>query len=219
MSERMTMSCGDRIDASGSFPASVYTKNNIRQITGEGDDNPSLVEPGSGHPVTSPSPFLPAEILALILQSRSKRCEDRKAWRKIVNVLLSCSLVSRAWYEAARAVLYQDIRLFRVNSVRLLLCTVRERFGGHCPTHTLQFMHPEPHQCNKKQPEEHATLAGEIVACCPETQVPCRRVWLPVLHQQHVPPRVPVFEGAQSIWAEPPHPCPSSIAFMQSRVL
>ncbi|KAG1882750.1 hypothetical protein F4604DRAFT_351384 [Suillus subluteus] len=168
MAERMTMSYGDRIDASGSFPASVDTKDNIRQITGAGNDNPSLVEPGSGHLVTSLSPFLPAEILALILQPRSKWYEGRKAWRKIVNVLLSCSLVSRAWYEAARAVLYHDIRLFRINSLRLLLCTVHERFGGHCPTHTLQFMHHEPHRCNKKHPQEHATLAGELVACCPE---------------------------------------------------
>lgn len=79
-----------------------------------------------------------------------------------MNVLLRSSLVSRAWYEAARAVLYQHIRLSRINSLRLLLCTVRERFGGHCPTHTLQFIHQWP------QSKEYATLAGEIVACCPE---------------------------------------------------
>ncbi|KAG2344475.1 hypothetical protein BDR05DRAFT_188806 [Suillus weaverae] len=162
------MSSGDGIDASGLFPASVDTKDNMRQIIGEDHDNPSLVEPGSGHPVTSLSPFLPAEILALILQPRRKRCEDREAWREIVNVLLSCTLVSRAWYEAARAVLYQDIRLSRVNSLRLLLCTVRERFGGHCPAHTLQFMYCSPHRRYKKQPKEYTTLAGEIVACCPE---------------------------------------------------
>jgi hypothetical protein len=79
-----------------------------------------------------------------------------------VNVLLRSSLVSRAWYEAARAVLYQHIRLSRINSLRLLLCTVRERFGGHCPAHTLQFVHLWP------ESKEYATLAGEIVACCPE---------------------------------------------------
>lgn len=86
----------------------------------------------------------------------------------MVDVLLNCSLVSKAWYEAARVVLYQDIRLSRVNSLRLLLCTVRERFGGYCPAHTLQFMYCSPHRLNKKQSKEYATLAGEIVACCPE---------------------------------------------------
>jgi hypothetical protein len=162
------MSTGDGIEASGSFPASVDTKDNIRQIIGEGNNDPSLAEPGSGHPITSLSPFLPAEILALILQPRWKRCEERETWKNIVNVLLNCSLVSRDWYEAARAVLYQDIRLSRVNSLRLLLHTVRERFGGYCPARTLQFMYLSPHRRNKKQPTEYATLAGEIVACCPE---------------------------------------------------
>ncbi|KAG1818550.1 uncharacterized protein BJ212DRAFT_1346187 [Suillus subaureus] len=163
MAERITMSSDDRIDAFGSFPAFVDTTDNIRQITGEGNDISSVVQPGSRHPVTSLSPFLPAEILALILQPRWKRCEDRKTWKKIVNVLLSCSLVSRAWCQAARVVLYQDIRLFRSNSLRLLLCTVRERFGGHCPTHTLQFM-----DRSMRQSKVHTTLAAEIVACCPE---------------------------------------------------
>ncbi|KAG1901349.1 uncharacterized protein F5891DRAFT_979527 [Suillus fuscotomentosus] len=114
------MSSDDGVDASGSFFASVDTKDNI---IGEGNDNSSLIKPCSRHPVTSLSSFLPAEILALILQPRWKRCEDREVWKKIVDVLLNCSLVSRAWYEAARAVLYQDIRLSRVNSLRLLLCT------------------------------------------------------------------------------------------------
>lgn len=161
------MSSDNEIYASGSFPASIDTKDNQRQTSGEGSDNPSLVEPGSQHPVASLSPFLPAEILGLILQPRWKQREDRETWKKIVNVLLSCSLVSRAWYHAARAVLYQDIRLSQVNSLRLLLCTVRERFGGHCPAHTLQFMYRSPHQRNQQQPKEYATLAGEIVACCP----------------------------------------------------
>ncbi|KAG1842988.1 hypothetical protein DFJ58DRAFT_805196 [Suillus subalutaceus] len=162
------MSSSDGIDASGSFPASVDTEDNIRQMIGEDNDSPSLVEPGSGHPVTSLSPLLPAEILLLILQPGWKRCEDRETWKEIVNVLLSCTLVSRAWYEAARAVLYQDIRLSQVNSLRLFLSTVRERFGGHCSARSLQFMYCSPHRRNKKQPKEYATLAGEIVACCPE---------------------------------------------------
>lgn len=131
----------------------------------------SLVEPGSdSYLVTLPSSsrFLPAEILALIL--RWDRCEERDAWREMANIMLSCSLVSKAWYEAARVVLFKDIRICEVESLRLLLRTVRESFGGHCPTHVLHLSYPWLYLArgSREQVKEFRTLATEFVACCPE---------------------------------------------------
>lgn len=141
----------------------------MRQMIVESNIPSSLLEPGSdSHLVTSPSssPFLPAEILALIL--RWDRCGGRKAWRKMANIMLSCSLVSKAWYEAARVVLFKDIRLCEVESVRLLLRTVRESFGGHCPAHVLHLSYPWLHLRLLEKVHEFRTLATEFVACCPE---------------------------------------------------
>ncbi|KAG1718375.1 hypothetical protein EDB19DRAFT_1984693 [Suillus lakei] len=138
---------------------------NMRQIIGE--SNSLLVTPGSdSHLVTSPSssPLLPAEILALIL--RWDRCEEIEAWREMVNTMVSCSLVSKAWYEAARAVLFQDIRLYNLESLRLLLRTVRERFGGHCPAHALHLSYPWLYLGPREHVMEFRALASEFVACC-----------------------------------------------------
>ncbi|OAX41402.1 hypothetical protein K503DRAFT_502344 [Rhizopogon vinicolor AM-OR11-026] len=120
------------------------------------------------HPVTSPSPLLPVEILVLILQPQWKRCEDIITWNDMVNVMLSCSLALRTLYAIARANLYNDIRLpSRLKSLRLFLRTVRESFGGHCPAHALHVI--QDMLWDRCEPaKKYAMLAEEIISCCTE---------------------------------------------------
>ncbi|OJA18083.1 hypothetical protein AZE42_09061, partial [Rhizopogon vesiculosus] len=117
--------------------------------------------------VTSHLPLLPVEILDQILQPQWKQCEDINTWREMANVMLSCSLTSRTLHTIARACLYNDIRLYRHNSLCLFLRTVRESFGGHCPAHALHFVQvlPSDHHWWAKQ---YAMLAEEIISCCTE---------------------------------------------------
>ncbi|KAG1742287.1 uncharacterized protein EDB91DRAFT_1247688 [Suillus paluster] len=68
--------------------------------------------------------------------------------------------------------MYKDIEHSRIKSLRLLLRTVHKSFGGHGPAHALhftcyfmQFLSPLG---DKVERNEYPTLAGEIVACCPE---------------------------------------------------
>ncbi|KAG0695947.1 hypothetical protein DFH29DRAFT_1083155 [Suillus ampliporus] len=59
------------------------------EMARENNHNSPLVE-ASQNLATSISPFLPAEILALVLEPQWKRSEDRKTWREMANILLSC---------------------------------------------------------------------------------------------------------------------------------
>ncbi|KAG2144203.1 hypothetical protein DEU56DRAFT_790705 [Suillus clintonianus] len=131
----------------------------------EMSDKFSLVET-SQDPIISPSPHLPAEILSLIL-SRSFRTTH--SFRDVIDVLLSCCLVSKAWCGPAREMLYRSIPLSQLESLCLLLRTVRsESFGGLCPALALHFRPLFPEFPLKKEIRKFATLAGEIVVCCPK---------------------------------------------------
>ncbi|KAG0703742.1 hypothetical protein DFH29DRAFT_415230 [Suillus ampliporus] len=125
----------------------------------------------SQDPITSHSPPLPAEILSLILESQfSSPLITTEAWREIIDVLLSCSLVSKPWGEVAGEVLYRCIRLFQFESLRLLVRTVRSKnFGGHCPARALYFKPQFSLSGNHtRQLKKFSTFAAEIVACSPK---------------------------------------------------
>ncbi|KAG2151476.1 hypothetical protein DEU56DRAFT_778105 [Suillus clintonianus] len=134
-------------------------------------DKFSLVET-SQDPIISPSPHLPAEILSLILSKilpSSVKLWTTHLLRGFTHVLLSCCLVSKAWCGPAREMLYKSIRLSQLKSLPLLLRTVRsESFGGHCPALALHFRPSFPELAVFKEIRQFATLAGEIVVCCPK---------------------------------------------------
>ncbi|KAG2144212.1 hypothetical protein DEU56DRAFT_790755 [Suillus clintonianus] len=137
----------------------------------EMSDKFSLVET-SQDPIISPSPRLPAEILSLILSRilpSSVKLWTTHLLRDFIHVLLSCCLVSKAWCGPAREMLYKSIRLSQLESLYLLLRTVRsESFGGHCPAFALHFRPSFPDFALIKDIRKFATLAGEIVVCCPK---------------------------------------------------
>ncbi|KAG1882702.1 hypothetical protein F4604DRAFT_1742314 [Suillus subluteus] len=109
------------------------------------------------------SPHLPTEILSQILISLPLLTQwTSNTWRKMMDVLLSCCHVSKTWCEVAREILYRCIQLSQIESLRLLLRTVRsDSFGGLFPARALYF------KARFSTDKEFATLAGEIVACCP----------------------------------------------------
>ncbi|KAG1855863.1 hypothetical protein C8R48DRAFT_776233 [Suillus tomentosus] len=130
-------------------------------------------------PIAS-SPHLPTEILfrILILQPLVTQWTCPNACREMMNILLRCCRVSKAWCEVAREILYRCIPLTQAKSLRLLLRTVfSERFDGICPARALhfspRFSTPRP---DEMQLREFAELAGTIV--------------LPALHQHKASPQI-----------------------------
>ncbi|KAG1824969.1 hypothetical protein EV424DRAFT_711247 [Suillus variegatus] len=122
-------------------------------------------------PIAS-SPHLPAEILfrILILQPLVTQWTYPNACREMMNVLLRCCRVSKAWCEVAGEILYRCIPLTQAKSLRLLLRTVfSERFDGICPARALHFSpHFSTPRPDEMQLREFAELAGTIVVRCPK---------------------------------------------------